>query len=137
MDTLRSVRVADRLTDPETAPGGDLDLESLLGIWYATDLHADGVVRMVLGTRDGSLTVQAFGAGEPEPHDWGEIPAEAFGSGVTARTAMAFSAVYRFEFLQVVLAAYGKQGILVLDTFNTFLDGSGRANYFSREFFHR
>ena len=36
-----------------------------------------------------------------------------------------------------ILAAYAKQGILVLDTFNTFTDASGRSNYFSREFFHR
>ena len=50
---------------------------------------------------------------------------------------MAFSAEYRFPFLTVVLAAYGKQGILVLDTFNSFTDHSGRADYFTREFFHR
>jgi hypothetical protein len=45
--------------------------------------------------------------------------------------------MYDFGFLVTILAAYAKQGILVLDTFNTFTDSSGRSNYFSREFFHR
>ena len=50
---------------------------------------------------------------------------------------MAFSAVYDFGFMETLLAAYMKGGILVLDTFNAFKDSSGRASYFTREFFHR
>ena len=137
MDTVRGVRTADSLPSNQAAPVGDLAVDSLLGTWHATDLDADGLVRLVLGTANGQLTIRAFGAGEPDPQDWGEVPAEAFGASVTASTAMAFSAVYRFDFVTVVLAAYGKQGILVVDTFNTFTDSSGRSNYFSREFFHR
>jgi hypothetical protein len=137
MDTLRGARTADNLSSDQVAPAGELVLDPLLGTWYATDLEADGLVRLVLGTADGRLTIRAFGADDPQPQDWGEVPAEAFGATVTASTAMAFSAVYRFDFLTVVLAAYGKQGILVVDTFNTFTDSSGRSNYFSREFFHR
>jgi hypothetical protein len=137
MDTQRGVRTADSLPSDQVAPVGDLVLDPLLGDWYATDLAADGLVRLVLGAADGRLTIRAFGAGDPDPQDWGEVPAEAFGAAVTATTAMAFSAVYRFDFLTVVLAAYGKQGILVVDTFNTFTDSSPRSNYFSREFFHR
>jgi hypothetical protein len=137
MDTLRAVRTADDLPSDQATAVGDLVLDPLLGDWYATDLAADGLVRLVLAAAGGRLTIRAFGAGDPEPQDWGEVPAEAFGATVTASTAMAFSAVYRFDFLTVVLAAYGKQGILVVDTFNTFTDASGRSNYFSREFFHR
>lgn len=137
MRTLPYVRLADQLPDGTAAPAGPLDVTPMLGTWYATDLAADGIVRLVLSERDGNLVVRAFGAGTPEPHDWGEVTGTAYGATVSSTEAMAFSAVYRFDFLTTVLAAYAKQGIVVLDTFNTFDDSSGRANYFSREFFHR
>lgn len=133
MGTVWQPAVDDRLREPSTG----LDLGGMVGVWYATDLAADGVVRLVLAERAGHLSVQVFGAGDPEPYEWGEVTAEAFGAGVTATEAMAFSATYSFDFVTVLLAAYAKQGILVLDTFSTFSDASGRANYFTREFFHR
>jgi hypothetical protein len=137
MKTLEYVRVEDQLPDQAAAPGGTLDPELLVGLWYATDKKATGVVRLELRQHEDALKVRAFGAGAIEPYDWGEITATAYGAGVTATDAMAFSAVYDFGFLVTILAAYAKQGILVLDTFNTFTDSSGRSNYFSREFFHR
>ncbi len=49
---------------------------------------------------------------------------------------MAFTALFDFGFMESLLAVYLKGGILVLDSFNTFRDDSGRSNYFSPEFFH-
>ena len=165
MTALGYLRVEDRLPAQATAPGGVLDPALLAGTWYATDHEASGVVRLELTPHDGTLFVRAFGANDGadsadgagsagsagsadavdgaqdgedgEPYDWGEIEATSYGSSVTATDAMAFSAIYNFGFMVTVLAAYAKQGILVLDTFNTFTDSSGRSNYFSREFFHR
>lgn len=137
MKALDYVRAEDQLPEQARPPGGALDSSALVGTWFATDKQALGVVRLELRQRDGTLLVRAFGADPGEPYDWGEIEATAYGSSVTAVDAMAFSAVYDFGFLVTILAAYAKQGILVLDTFNTFTDSSGRSNYFSREFFHR
>jgi len=137
MKTLEYVRVEDQLPDQVAAPGGILDSANIVGMWFATDKQATGVVRLELRQHEDVLKVRALGAGTVEPYDWGEITATAYGSGVTAVDTMAFSAVYDFGFLVTILAAYAKQGILVLDTFNTFTDSSGRSNYFSREFFHR
>lgn len=137
MTTLGFVRAEDQIPDNLSAPGGTVDLTPLVGAWYATDKQATGVVRLELSDRDGSLVVRALGANDTEPYDWGEVEGTAYGSSVTGTEAMAFSAIYDFGFLVTTLAAYGKQGILVLDTFNTFTDASGRSNYFSREFFHR
>jgi hypothetical protein len=135
---LEYVRTEDQLPDSAVPPGGTLEPALLVGTWYATDHEATGVVRLELRQRaDGHLLVRAFGADPEQPYDWGEIEATAYGSSVTAVDAMAFSAIYDFGFLVTILAAYAKQGILVLDTFNTFTDASGRSNYFSREFFHR
>jgi hypothetical protein len=137
MKTLDYVRAEDQLPDQAAPPGAPLDSSLLVGTWYATDKEATGVVRLELRAQDGTLYVRTFGADTAEPYDWGEVEASAYGSSVTAVDAMAFSAIYDFGFLVTVLAAYAKQGILVLDTFNTFTDSSGRSNYFSREFFHR
>jgi hypothetical protein len=134
---LDYVRAEDQLPKQAVPPGGQLDPALLAGTWFATDKEATGVVRLELTQRDGRLFVRAFGADQQQPNDWGEIEATAYGAKVTAVDAMAFSAMYDFGFLVTILAAYAKQGILVLDTFNTFTDSSGRSNYFSREFFHR
>lgn len=137
MKTLEYVRAEDQLPDQVTAPGGALAPRALVGTWYATDKEATGVVRLEVAERDRTLFVRVFGADPAEPYDWGEVVATTFGTGVTAVDATAFTAVFDFGFLVTALAAHAGQGILTLDTFNTFTDSSGRSNYFSREFFHR
>ncbi len=135
METLTYMRAEERLADG-AAPGGIADLSALLGAWHNTDKNTGGIVRMVLAGTPDAFTVHAFGAGSPE-QDWGPAAAVPYAASVGSRDGMAFSAVYDFGFVETVLAAYTKSGILVLDTFNVFKDGSGRSNYFSREFFHR
>jgi hypothetical protein len=137
MSEARYLRTEDRLPPGVVAPGGRVDPAPMLGTWYATDKAATGIVRMELSDRDGTFVLRAFGAGDPEPVDWGEVEATAYAASVASPEGMAVSAVYDFGFLETILAAYTKGGILVLDTFNTFKDSSGRSAYFSREFFHR
>lgn len=136
MDVATLMRAEERLPEGAAAPGGISDLSALLGTWYNTDKNTGGLVRMILAGTPVSFTVHAFGAASPE-NDWGPAPAVAYAAGVGSPDGMAFSAVYDFGFVETFLAAYTKGGILVLDTFNVFKDGSGRSNYFSREFFHR
>jgi hypothetical protein len=131
-------------TDGRTAPGAlpvtagtTLDLEPIVGTWHATDQHTPGVTRLELTGTDGVLVISARGADEPQPRDWGEAEATSYGADPGSDKAMAFTAEYEFGFLTILLAAYAKQGILVLDTFTSFRDGSGRSDYFTREFFHR
>ena len=137
MPRLQSVRADDQPGDPASLPAGEIDVSALLGTWWATDKATESVVKLELAERAGGLVVHAFGACAEAPCDWGERPAVAYAEAVGSRAAMAFSAAYDFGFLDTLLAAYMKGGILVLDTFNTFRDDSGRANYFTREFFHR
>ena len=142
MAPLGCVRAEDELpeaTVPPSASSGvaGLSLDRVLGTWFATDLRARGAVELRLTEADGGLSVRVLGASSPEPVDWGEVRATPYGSGVTADTAIAFTAVFVFGFLTATLAAYVKQGILVLDIFTEFTDGSRRSDYFSREFFHR
>jgi hypothetical protein len=134
---MRYVRAEDRPTNGDAPPGGRVDPSLMLGTWFATDKQSAGVVKLELVERDGAFVVRAFGAGSPDPIDWGEVPAIAYAKSVVSDEGMAVSATFDFGFEESLLAAYSKGGILVLDTFNTFKDGSGRSAYFSREFFHR
>src|SRR6266540_2181067 len=70
MKTLEYVRVEDQLPDQAAAPGGTLDSANIVGMWFATDKQATGVVRLELRQHDGELKVRAFGAGSAEPYDW-------------------------------------------------------------------
>lgn len=133
---VSSVRLEDRLAG-ESPGGGQVDPSPMFGTWHNTDKATGGIVRMVLAERNGTFIVHAWAAGASDLHDWGEAAATAHAANVHSPGGMAFSAVYDFNFVETILAAYMKSGILVLDTFNTFKDGSGRSNYFTREFFHR
>lgn len=136
--TWRSVQASDRpAPGTDLAPGGTLDPTLLLGTWINTNPSARGIVRVVVTAPGGALSVRAYGAGSPEPVDWGETPARAFAADVASRTATTLSARYQFDFLAVELQAFVKLGVLVMASFNRFTDDSGRASYFAREFFYR
>ncbi|GAB2960492.1 hypothetical protein [Saccharothrix stipae] len=142
MTVIRSVCAEDEIPDATVPPRASdgvvtLSTERLLGTWFATDHHARGAVELRLSEVGDALSVRVFGAAAAEPVDWGRVRATPYAAGVTADTAIAFTAVFEFGFRTASLAAYVKQGILVLDTFARFTDGSSRADYFSREFFHR
>ena len=87
--------------------------------------------------RDGELLVRGFGAGDPEPRDWGETAATPMAQTVAGESAWAFNCSFEFGFMTTEIAAYGKEGILIAASFNRFDDDSGRADYWTREFFHR
>jgi hypothetical protein len=135
--TLEYGRVEDQLPDRSAESSGVLEPAPLVGIWFATDKDAIGVVRVELRQQDGTLFVRVLGVDPEEPVDWGEVEALPYGTSVSATGAIAFTAMFDFGFLVTILAARVSGGILTLDTFNTFTDSSGRSNYFSREFFHR
>jgi len=137
MDTMRYTRTEDRhATEHVPAGDGTVDPTPLAGTWLNTDKATRGIAKMILTNRGGVLLVHAYGACAPSLCDWGEVEGAAFSSSVSSSEGMAFTATYDFGFMETSLAVYLKGGILVLDSFNTFKDGSGRASYFSREFFH-
>jgi len=117
------------------APG--LDPGPLLGTWHNTNPRSRGILRIDLELHEGAFTVRVQGAGSPAPIDWGTIGGEPFAHDVAARAAIAWSALFDLGFLRIHLQANIKQGVLVVASFNEFVDDSGRTNYFTREFFFR
>src|SRR4051794_2474356 len=129
-----SLRIDDR--PPAVAPPPQLDLGGLAGAWLNTDGgDSGGVLRFDLADRDGRLFARATGVGG---YEWDEVGGKPFGPRVADGHAWAFNC--RFEFpggVSTDVSAYNKQGILVAAIFTTFDDGSPRADYWTREFFHR
>lgn len=136
-DQQRGLRVDDELQGAGP-PGGQLDLSGLVGSWLNTDRGSSGgVLRFVVSDRGGRLYVHGFGAGDPEPYDWGEIEGTPFAPSVADGHAWAFNCRFELGFLQTDVSAYNKEGVLVVVTYNSFDDDSGRADYWTREFFYR
>jgi len=118
-------------------PQRRLDFAALTGTWTNTNPSAPGIIRLVLTESGGDLSVRIFGAGAPQPSDWGEVPARPFADGSGLTQATSFTAFYSLSFMSVWLQTYVVKGVLVVVAFTRFQDGSGRTSYFSKEFFFR
>lgn len=131
METLPYVRAKDR-----RRPDGPLDLSGITGTWRNTNPNTSGLVKVILSHYEDGLAVQAFGACEPEPCEWGEADeVVACAAGPASRQPMGFTAQYHFGFMKTRLEANLSRGLLIIAGFHTFLDDSGRSDYFTREFF--
>ncbi|HKD80575.1 MAG TPA: hypothetical protein VKH81_12835 [Candidatus Angelobacter sp.] len=120
-----------------TATQKALDLSALAGEWTNTNSSATGIIRILLTPSGDRLSVRVFGAGTPEPFDWGEAPAEVFADDAELARATSFTSCYDLGFMSVWLQTYVVKGVLVVVSFTQFQDGSGRSNYFGKEFFFR
>ncbi len=138
MQSPHYMRTRDRV-EPRAAPTGAvaLDVTPFLGTWLNTNSATRGIAKIILENRGNTLTVHAFAACEPAPCDWGEIQAETiYADRILSHKGIAFTALYDLGFMESHLQANVNQGLLVVASLTTFQDGSGRSNYFSREFFH-
>ena len=133
---MRYTRANDQ--SPSGTPSTDgPDLTPALGTWFNCNPTTGEISRLVLAQRDGGLVLRACGASRSGPIDWGETPAVPFVGELGSREMTGFTAHYDFEFLETQIAANLKYGILVIQSYNRFRDGSGRPDYFIREFFHQ
>ena len=135
--SLAGTRAADRLFGTE-ADRGPPDASGFLGYWRNTIPETSRIRELVIrATDDGGLSIRIWGATGAAPSDWGVRPAEAFACiEENAVQAAALLAVYDFGFMSTELQLRLNKGILPLMSFSTFKDGSGRSNYYTREFFY-
>lgn len=111
------------------------DRNVLHGVWLNTNLETHGIAKMVIEPEDRELRARTYGAGPNGLVDWGTARVTAvYGSGVDSDAANAFTLRYDFGFMETRLEGNVNRGVLVLAAYNTFKDGSGRLNYFSREY---
>lgn len=136
MQALKYVRAEDQL-GAGSATVVEIDPTPLLGEWVNTNSATRGIEKVVISRAGDGVFVRVFGAWSSSPRDWGEARADVlYSTGIQSADVMAFSAEYDFGFLKTRLEANLSLGLLVVANLNTFQDGSGRSNYFSREFFY-
>jgi len=139
MELVKHVSAQGGMPDPSSSQGRHtLQLDGLPGTWLNTNRDNHGIVKVVIAVQGSRLLVRAFGAGESEPCDWGQVEADQIYAGsISSQAAAGFTAWYDFDFSRIHLQANWNQGLLVLASFTSFKDGSRRSNYFAREFFRR
>lgn len=118
--------------------GKPLDVSTLCGDWANTDRSgAAGMLGLTLTDDDGSLWLRGLGLAKPTAYTWQRVRAGSYAQNPTSDQAWSFLADYDFGFMRTVVSAYCKLGIMIITTYNMFADGSERADYWTREFFHR
>ena len=115
-----------------------VDPSPFAGTWVNTnDSAPHRIAKLAMTVRDGILMVHVWGYCTPDPCDWGEVEAHVFADRPDSRKGAGFGAHYDTGSIDVAFQVNMNLGLLVLLTFNRFKDGSSRANYINREFFHR
>jgi hypothetical protein len=114
------------------------DAAPLLGTWINTNAETIGITKAVVTQLNGELRLRVYGAGEPDPYDWGEVSLKAvFADSIPSGRAISFTAEYDFGFLQTELQTNLSKGLLIITSLNRFKDGSARSDYFSREYYYK
>jgi hypothetical protein len=103
----------------------------LVGTWINCDHDTRSLVRLMIAAKATEITVHAFGACHPDPCDWGVVEGKIYADNVTATPAVGFTAFYKFSFVETMVVANLRKGVLYVETFNHFIDKSGRADFYS------
>lgn len=119
--------------DTRELTGNKVDLTPYLGTWRNSNVATQGIKQFILAKKDGAYTIQASAA--DDSFEWGEVEITAYADSVDSQQAVAFDAVYDFGFMESYLGAYSNKGLIVVAIFNKLKDGSGRSDYFTREYF--
>jgi hypothetical protein len=114
-----------------------VDLTDLLGTWINTYRETRSICRFTLAPSESGYSIETMAATEGGGQTLGKTEVRPFSPNVNSRKADGFTARYDFEFLEMSLAAYCAKGLIVVSQYTRFKDGSGRPDYFNREFFFK
>jgi len=123
--------------DERPSVDSSIDISSLLGEWLNTKSDTIYLKKVVLSDRQGSLIINAYGAGDDGLIDWGEAEAIPYPSGTASLIVAGYHALFNLDGIETLLVSNHKLGIMVIQSYTRYLDGSGRQEHFGREFFHR
>ena len=111
------------------------DLSPFLGSWTNTKEGSGQLPLVELRGENGVLYFRAYGAGKEGLIDWGESECEVYAENTYDGTAIAFLTSFSFDDMEVKISSNVKLGVLVIQTYTIFNDGSNRLNYYAREFY--
>jgi hypothetical protein len=130
---------ADAAASSAPASSHAVDLSPVAGRFLSCDRETSGFVEVTIAPAGPRLDLTLRAAGRV-PSDRGRL---ATMSGIACAECVAGGAAGGFlaesesSFQRLMLAAYLNKGLLAIDTFATFRDGSGRRAYRARDHFFR
>jgi hypothetical protein len=124
-----------QICDRVETQAGEIDPKALVGTWINSNLDTNSIARINITNTNGNLQLQVLAMGPDGLIDWGTSDANVFASGPSSHAGAGFTCRYDFGFAETRLQAMIMKGLLVLAQFHLFKDGSGRADYFLREYF--
>jgi len=104
----------------------------LVGTWMNVDHATRSLVRVMIAASGNEITVHGFGACTPNPCDWGQVNGLVYADNVASAPGVAFTATYTFGFKITTLVGHLQNGALFVETFDHFVDNSGRADYYTQ-----
>lgn len=138
--TAQYLREIDRLPDGGPARVPPIDTRPLLGLWRNANHRTWGISAVELIQRDGEVRAHAW-AVDPrtdQVRDWGEVPLDGlYADGPLSNRVCAYRATFDLGHARTQIQANMLHSVMVCGAFTRFTDGSGRTDYFSREFLHR
>ena len=121
-------------SDAGQLPLAGVDYSPLLGTWINLNAKTEHLLQVGLTQEGESYKASALGAGPDGPVDLGVAEAALFAVSGTTQP-QGFAAGFQTATGQTHVTVNLNQGILVIQTYTTFQDNSGRANYFTKEYF--
>jgi hypothetical protein len=109
----------------------------ILGPWVNCDDNTRGIKKIDIEMAGPNVMVHAWGACTPTPCDWKSVPGILYAESVIATPAISFTAQFKFGFAETLLVGRLDSGALIVETFDHFLDGSGRSDYYARYYMER
>lgn len=113
------------------------NLESLFGEWENVNPKTVQISRVFLTKKDGEIYMRCTGQLGDGEQDWGEIPCQLFADNVSSPVVEGFAGRYDLGFVEIMIIGNIKYGTMVVQSYNTFKDGSKRSNYMGREFYRK
>lgn len=121
-----------RTTKAETGPA--IEHDRYLGTWVNTNSQSQGIARIAFEPDRSGVRLRVFGTGRSEP---AEAIGRVYSEAADSPDGTALQAVCDLGFMEADLQTYIVKGVLVVVSLNRFKDGSGRSNYFAKEFFFK
>ena len=103
-----------------------------------TNRDTRGIAECTIAREGNAIKVSIVGVGDEGPIAWPTINAHALANleEEAGQRTGALMATVEFGFMRAETHIRINKGVLVIVLFATFLDGSGRSNYLTREFFY-
>src|SRR5262245_44825768 len=116
-------------------PAALLGPAGLTGTWLNSNPDTIGIERLIVSATDGKVSVQVSAVGTASLVDRASTLASLFAANPASPVCAGCTCAFDFGFAETQRQGMIMKGLLVLAQLHHFKDGSGRADYFVREYY--